>query len=267
VSRAGSASVAAVEQALPVLRASPAALISDIDGTLSPIVSRPEDATVGDDIRRALETLARLIPLVAILTAREEAVARRMVGVEGLTYVGNYALEIPGSRNPHPDFDALKSAVQPLLRDWPCIYLEEKGIAFSLHYRNCAEKVVRELLLSAISRVGDARAKVVEGKQVIEVVPAELPDKGWAFLRLLASNATEGVVYMGDDLSDVPVFRELRRRRELSGRPALGVAIADRETPASVTEYADVVLEGVGAAAEFLLELGRVLALEAVGES
>src|SRR5438094_4036895 len=76
-----------------VLAAAPAALITDIDGTISPIVARPEDATVSDAIRCALEKLAGRLPLVAVVTGRDEATARRLVGASGITYIGNYGLD------------------------------------------------------------------------------------------------------------------------------------------------------------------------------
>jgi trehalose-phosphatase len=145
-----------------------------------------------------------------------------------------------------------------LLRQWPCVFLEEKGIAFSLHYRNCADKAVRNHILAVLALVGQARAKIVEGKQVVEVVPAELPDKGWAFGRLLAAHAIESVVYLGDDLSDVPVFLEVRRRRE-AGLPGLALAVVDAETPQAVIEGADLALPGVAGTSAFLAQLVATL--------
>ena len=82
-----------VEDALLVLEGGASGLITDIDGTISPIVPRPEDAVVSAEARDALARLARSLSLVAVVTAREESVARAMVGVDGLAYVGNYALD------------------------------------------------------------------------------------------------------------------------------------------------------------------------------
>jgi trehalose 6-phosphate phosphatase len=141
-----------------------------------------------------------------------------------------------------------------LLLQLPCVTLEEKGIAFSLHYRNCLEGGVRERLLAAIaSVVSGSGVKLLEGKQVIEVVPADLPDKGAALARLLDANGIDSVVFAGDDLSDMAAFREVRRR---SG---LAIAVVDGETPAAVREAADVELGGVGAVAAFLDQLAGTL--------
>ncbi|HLF79033.1 MAG TPA: trehalose-phosphatase [Dehalococcoidia bacterium] len=245
----------AVERAISVLRRAPSALVTDIDGTISAIVARPQDARVEGPARDALRRLSKHLALVGIVTAREESVARSMVGVESLTYVGNYALESGNSATtPDGRMEQLKVAVRPLLTQMPCVTLEEKGISFSLHYRNCSEDGVRERLLDQLENLaGTAGARLVEGKQVIEVVPANLPDKGQALARLLDANGIEGVVFVGDDLSDTAAFREVKRR---SG---LAVAVVDQETPITVREAGDLELGGVEAVTAFLSRLANCL--------
>lgn len=243
-----------------MLGAAPAALITDIDGTISRIVSRPEDALVSERAKRSLAALARRLALVAVITAREEGVARRMVGVPELTYVGNYALdeEVLARFDPRA-LDGLKAAIGPLLAALPCVQLEEKGVAFSLHYRRCKEAGVREELLGRLRPLAAAAgARILEGKQVIELVPQALPDKGTAVARLLERVSARGAVYLGDDLSDIAVFRELARRRQ-RGRPGLAVAVVDEETDVSVIEAADATVAGVDGAEELLdLLAGRL---------
>ena len=251
----------AVEQALSALRAAPSALVLDIDGTISNIVSRPEEATVSDGIKDSLRRLSQHLSLVAVITAREERVARLMVGVDTLTYVGNYALRStqagPGESSGLHD---LIGVVRPLLAAMPCVMLEEKGIAFSLHYRNCLERGMRERLIALIEPLAlTAGAKLVEGKQVIEVVPARLPHKGSAVAAVLDAAAIRGTVYLGDDLSDIPAFREVVRRRRERRMPALAIAVVDSETPAALRAAADIELYGVGQVAQFLERLAADL--------
>jgi len=248
-----------VSRAAGVLAAAPAALITDIDGTISRIVARPDAAVVSESARASLGALAQRLALVAVITAREERVARRMIGVDELVYVGNYALD--GASAAHigerPLADA-EAAVRPLLRDLPCVTLEEKGVAFSLHYRNCHEEGVRERLLALVAPLAEAAdARILEGKQVIELVPRALPDKGMAVSRLLERNSIRGAVYLGDDLSDIAVFREIARRRERDGQPGLALAVVDAETDASVVDAADLTLTGVDEAEELLALLAR----------
>src|SRR5947207_8572575 len=95
-----SAAVSAVGRLVALARAileeTPAALISDIDGTISRIVARPEDATVADVARNSLEVLAGNLAVVAVVTGRDAATARQLVGANGITYIGNYGLDSEG---------------------------------------------------------------------------------------------------------------------------------------------------------------------------
>jgi len=251
----------AVEQAISILRQAPAALITDIDGTISKIVSRPEDATVSDAIKDSLRRLAQDLALVAVITAREERVARLMVGVESLTYVGNYAVQSTrAGADEISSLGDLIGVVRPLLAAMPCVMLEEKGISFSLHYRNCLEGGMRERLIALVEPLAlTTGATLVEGKQVIEVVPGGLPHKGSALANVLKDAGTRGTVYLGDDLSDIPAFREVVRRRREQRLPALAIAVVDSETPASLRAAADLELYGVEQVAQFLERLADAI--------
>lgn len=253
-----------VKDALRVLAEKPSALITDIDGTISRIVPRPEDAVVSERARDSLRRLSRLVSFVAIVTGRQETVARRMVGVEDLTYVGNYALDAATSMLlSEASVAQAKETIRPLLQPFPCVTLEEKGISFTLHYRNCDEPEIRDRLLEVIRPITEtAGVRVLEGKQVIEIAPADLPHKGVAIARLLRDNGVRGVVYLGDDLSDWPVFAEVRRRRAEEGLPGLGIVVVDEETGDAIREAGDVQLRSVDEAEEFLSQLARYLGKE-----
>ncbi len=245
----------AVERACEVLASRPSALISDVDGTLSRIVPNPPDATVSETVRAMLRRLLPHLDLLGVVTGRESDVARRMVGVEGMSYVGSYALQ-PGALGPEADgqVSSVKQAVLPYLERMPCVKLEHKDVSFALHFRNCDDPPgVRSRLLAVVEPlVASSGAKLVEGKQVIEVVPRELPDKGTAFARLLSERSIDGAIFMGDDLGDTAAFREVRRRRNEDGHPGLAIAVVDAETPAAVREYADLTLDGVDEVEAFL---------------
>lgn len=247
----------AVEAAADVLAFAPAALVTDVDGTLSRIVSRPENATVDEDIRAALRSIESRVAMVAIVTGREETVARSMVGLPELTYVGNYALDTESSDVvDETDLDAARVLVKTLLQPFPCVEIEEKGVSFALHYRNCIDLTMRERILTLVSPVAAAAgAKLLEGKQVVELVPIRLPDKSSAVARLLREREIQGVVYLGDDLGDVPVFQQMARRRQ-QGLPSLSLAVIDPETHPAVLESADMYLDGVDEVYSFLAALG-----------
>jgi trehalose 6-phosphate phosphatase len=243
----------AVDAALSVLSARPSLLVTDVDGTLSRIVARPDQATVSETARSALRSLVGKLDHVAVITGREESVARRMVGVEGLIYVGSYALDAADGLS----FDAVRPAlalVEPHLAELPCVELERKQVSFALHYRNCLDSDrVGPRLLELLEPIAARTAtRLLEGKQVIEVAPGALPDKGTALLHLMAEREIRGVVFVGDDVADAAAFREIARRRETTGAPGLSIAVVDSETPLIVRQSADLTIGGVDDVERFL---------------
>jgi trehalose 6-phosphate phosphatase len=258
---------AVVEQALAVLAARPSALVTDVDGTLSRIVPNPQDAEVDEVISRALEELLMRLDLVAVVTGREESVARRMVGVEGLTYVGSYGMDASVAvRLIDSDLSSAREAVLPFLTRVPCVTLELKDVSFSLHYRNCDNPgEVRVRLLSLVEPIAlSFGARVMEGKQVVEVVPEGLPTKASAMAHLLDTNDLRGAIFMGDDLADTVVFQEISRRRSENGLRGLSIAVLDEETDPVVRDAADTALQGVGEVELFLARLAARLAAQGV---
>jgi trehalose 6-phosphate phosphatase len=241
-------------RAFEALRDRPSALISDIDGTLSRIVSRPADAIVSERARRALREIATCLDLVAIITGRPNNVACAMVGVEEIEYMGSYALDAASVvRMAESDIGLIRDQADRLLTDLPCVTLEEKEVSFAFHYRNCAEpETVGAALLERLAPLASkGGARLLEGKRVVEVVPEALPDKDVAFVKLAADHQLRGAVFMGDDGADRAVFRAITGRRE-QGFDGLSVAVTDAETPPSVIQAADVTLAGVDEVEDFL---------------
>jgi len=242
-----------VAGALKALGEKPSALVTDVDGTLSRIVPRPEDAKVEENVRASLRRLAGLLDLVAVITGREESVARRMVGVDELTYVGSYAMDATRGLT----FDAVAPAlelVQKELDAMPCVELERKDVSFALHYRNCVDPdhIGGELMELLQPIAFSTETKLLEGKLVIEVAPAGLPDKGTALTELLLEHEIRGAVFVGDDLADATAFQQLTNRRTDSKTAGLCVAVVDDETPQAVRDAADVELRGVDDVERFL---------------
>jgi trehalose 6-phosphate phosphatase len=250
----------AVEAALTVLGERPSALVTDVDGTLSRIVSRPEDARVEETVRGSLRRMAGVLELVAVITGREESVARGMVGVDELTYVGSYAMDSTRGLT----FEAVAPAltlVEAGLTEIPCVELERKQVSFALHYRNCvdAERIGGELLEMLQPIALATGTKLLAGKLVIEVAPEALPDKGTALTGLLLEHEIRGAVFVGDDLADAEAFGELRNRRAEGRAPGLCIAVVDDETPQAVRDAADLELRGVDEVERFLEMLAERL--------
>jgi trehalose 6-phosphate phosphatase len=244
-----------VSAARQVLEQTPSALVTDIDGTISRIVARPEEATVSVLARRSLEALATRLALVAVVTGRDAATARQIVGADGITYIGNYGLDSEGFE---PGMiSSAESEARDHLASAPCVEIESKGVSFAAHYRNCPEpEAVRRFILEELVPVA-ARygARVIEGKMVVELVPGSLPDKASAILNLARRHRLNGIVYLGDDIGDIPVFEAIRRRREEEGLPGICLAVIDSETDPSVSATADEAIAGVDLSEAFLAAL------------
>ena len=252
----------ALDRALEVLAQRPAGLLTDIDGTISAIVSRPEQAVVSPRARRSLKRLVTGVDVLAVITARDAATAKRMVAVDGIEYIGNYGL-FRGSTVPGGALVAARERVRAsIAAELPCVSFEEKGVSFALHYRNCddREQARQRLMQILVAAMDEAGGRVQEGKMVIEVVPAGLPDKSAAVAHLAAREGLQGIVYLGDDLSDVAAF-ELIRERRAAGLAGVAIGVADDETAPQVRATTDLTLSGVGEVEELLErladELGR----------
>jgi trehalose 6-phosphate phosphatase len=243
-----------LDAAIDVLCLRPSALLTDVDGTLSRIVPKPDDACVEPAISRSLEVLHARLSLVAIVTARQKDVAEKMVGVPGLKYIGHYGLASGDGVGGVGEIERMKVFVRPRMREFPCVMFEDKGLSFAIHYRNCAQpEEVREQLLEVLDPVArEAHARLVEGKRVIEMVPGPLPDKGHAVRELQRDHHLNGILYLGDDVGDIAVYSELSRRRREEGLPSFAIAVVDAETDVRVIEAADATIPGVDAVQELL---------------
>jgi len=193
----------------------------DYDGTLTPIVERPEAAHLPPAAAAALAGLAaRPDTELAVLSGRALADVRARVGVAGIYYAGNHGLEIvgPGLERVHPGalatLPALREAASELGRALEAVagvQIEEKGVSLSVHYRRVAagdRTAVRERAL----RIGRARPglRCTEGKMVVELRPEVAWHKGEAlsFIRRALAHGEAGpVVFVGDDRTDEDAFR------------------------------------------------------------
>jgi trehalose 6-phosphate phosphatase len=210
-----------------------AAILLDVDGTLAPIVARPELAAVPEETRAELRRLAGRYSLVACVSGRTGEDAARIVGVEGLVYVGVHGLELSPEaerwRGPLREFAASV--------DWP---VEDKGLSVVFHYREAEDE---DGAVAALQRVA-ARAtalglKTQFGRKVLEVRPPVEADKGTAVRALLEQRGLERALYAGDDTTDLDAFRGL------DGIDiAVRIAVASAEGPAELAEAADLVVEG-----------------------
>jgi trehalose 6-phosphate phosphatase len=255
---------------LESLRADPArsAILTDVDGTLAPIVERPELATVPAPASAALERLSERYGLVGCISGRQAEEARRLVGVPGIAYAGNHGLELlpPGNGTPQLD-PALREQdaaefVATLDREDLAeaeLRLEDKGPIQALHWRGATDEAGAEAQAEEIAVAAEAAGLGVRrGRKVLELQPPVGGGKDVAVASLLAGRDLRAAVYAGDDRTDLDAFRGLRElQREGALETAVCVGIASPEGPPGLAEEADLTVHGLGGWLGILESLAR----------
>jgi trehalose 6-phosphate phosphatase len=190
----------------------------DFDGTLAPIVAARESALMRKTTRRLLAEVARLYPCVVVSGRAQADVARRLRGIGLRAVIGNHGIE------PAHASEALRIQVRRWLAELTRslaplrgIDVEDKGFSLTIHTRRVREKrKARAAISRAVSALEGAR--VVGGKEVVNVLPLGAPDKGIALERERARAGCDQALYVGDDLTDEDVFARGRPGRLLAIR-------------------------------------------------
>lgn len=247
------------------------AVFLDYDGTLTPIVDRPEDAIISASMREAVRRLARRCT-VCVVSGRDRSVVQQLMGMDDLVVAGSHGFDIWDPRvgtvrhnaaTGYEDVlakvtDRLRTEIKPVQG----AAIEIKRYSVAVHYRLVApqECPVVKAVVDALLAEHPDQLKVTPGKMVYEIQPNIDWNKGKAvqyLLRALHIDA-DGIVplYLGDDITDEDAFRALQEPLERQG---IGVVIADVGDPgeASRTTAADFVLESVGEVERFLNTLAR----------
>lgn len=210
-----------------------AAVLLDVDGTLAPIVARPEDAYVPEETRGELARLAGRYALVACVSGRPRSEVERMVGVAGVAVVGEHGLELA------PEAAAWADRVAEFARgvDWPA---ERKPLSVSFHFRRADDQDAARAYLTRVADAAEAEGLVPRwGRMVLEVRPPVAADKGTAVRTLVTRAGVRRALYAGDDRTDLDAFHGLEGL-ELGVRVAVGSA----EAPPELLAAADLVVDG-----------------------
>jgi trehalose 6-phosphate phosphatase len=245
-------------------------ILLDIDGTLAPIVARPEDASVPSRTRDLLGALGRRYRLVACLSGRRAADARRVVGLDSISYVGNHGLEYlrPGAEEPETPPALARHAARverfaaaaytEALRELG-LRLEDKHAIWSFHWRAASDEQAARELLERVA--ADARSEGLVphwGRKVLEIRPPLAHDKGVALESLVRAEELESALYAGDDTTDLDPFRKLR---ELHAAGVLAhavcVGVGSDEAPPELVREADALVEGPAGVANLLRALAK----------
>jgi trehalose-phosphatase len=214
------------------------AVFIDYDGTLTPIVSHPEDAWLSDSMRQTLRSLAARVP-VAILSGRDLDDVRGRVHVDGIVYAGSHGFDIAGAGGLRRELGAAylsvlntaETELREALDEIPGAQLERKHFSVAAHYRNVnKDDALRvDVAVDAVA-ARHRELRRIDGKKVYELLPDIDWDKGKAVLWLLETQDLVRVkvlpIYIGDDRTDEDAFRALDNR---------GVAILVSEQPQPTT--------------------------------
>lgn len=246
---------------LAALRAQPgAALVAlDYDGTLAPVVERPEDAVPAPDAVEALAAVARRVATVALITGRPAEAVVELAGlrrVRGLVVLGQYGVQrwdgTLSEQPPAPGLAEVRRRLPALLA--PGLRLEDKGHSLVVHARGAADPAgALAALEPGLTELATAHdLEVHPGRQVLEVRPPGA-DKGRALLSL-TDPAPSAVLFAGDDLGDLPGFDAVDALRE-RGVPGVTVCSDSPESPAALRDRADLVVDGPRGVVELLRQL------------
>ena len=193
----------------------------DYDGTLSPIVDRPQDARLAAPMREVVATLAARHPL-AVVSGRDLADVRALVDVPAAFYAGSHGFEIAaagGAQHRHPEalaragaLDAAQAQLGARLRDVHGALVERKTFSLAVHYRLVADADLPRVQAAVdAARAAQPGLRVQAGKKVFDFQPDVDWHKGRAVQWLMEAIGGAGLVplYVGDDVTDEDAFEAL----------------------------------------------------------
>lgn len=255
----------------------------DFDGTLSPIVDRPADARPAAGAIDVLRRLAAHVGQLAVVTGRPATEVVRLGGlaeVPGLRVLGHYGLQRwhdghLDTPEPEPGVEQARRALAELLADAPAgVEVEDKEHSVAVHTRNAAspQQTLDDLVPLLWRLADDLDLEAVPGKFVLELRPPGV-DKGGALRALVEEVGAATVVYVGDDVGDLPAFRVVAELREAGVIAGLAVAAIDyaaqaeavtdadlRDPLEALRDAADLVLPGPDAVVAWLAGIADMLA-------
>jgi trehalose 6-phosphate phosphatase len=209
-----------------------------------------------------LARLAGRYGLVAVVTGRTAAEARRILGPElaAVRVFGLYGLEgaemaenAERAEGPASPVAWIREQVGAISAQVPGSRVEDKGASLAVHYREAAApEAAARALAEALEPLALANGlRLLPGKMVLELAPAAMPGKGRVVAQACRAHGLRGCLYAGDDVADLDAFRQLCELRG-EGLIVVLVAVVSEETPAGLREAADVVVDRPAGLVAFL---------------
>jgi trehalose 6-phosphate phosphatase len=230
-------------------------LFADYDGTLTPIVDRPEDAVISKNMKEVLRCLSVLPNFtVGVISGRSLTDIINRVGLISVVYTGNHGMEIkelsgvttvaPEAKMAQPIIDGLYKELVKKLSQIKGVKVENKGLTLSIHYRLVDESIVQNVsgifedIVGSVQKAGDIR--ITHGKKVFEVRPAIDINKGDA-IRMLINKYKKGnlidsktllPIYVGDDQTDEDGFNAVEEHGN-----GISILVGDPQTDSAARYY------------------------------
>jgi trehalose 6-phosphate phosphatase len=204
-----------------------------------------------------LIAVARRYGLVACVSGRQAATARRIVSLGSITYVGNHGAEMLRGGATEAELDPEVARYAPRIREFAeeawtdrvrrlRIRAEDKDVIRAFHWRGAPDEAAAEAAVREIADRAEAAGLVTHwGRKVLEIRPPVELNKGRGVRRLVEESSIDAAAYVGDDTTDLDAFAALRRLvDEKRLRYALCVGVQSDETPAELEAQADLLVDG-----------------------
>ncbi len=229
-------------------------LITDVDGTISPIVDNPDAARVTPENLRLLKQLQKLLTLVAVISGRAAEDVAHRVGIPGVVYVGNHGMEtwVEGKVSVSEKVEGYREILRDAAPEIQAkmvrgMRFEDKGATLSVHYRQAdAPEEIGAELVPSMQAIADRFGLVLtQGRMVFEFRPPINVDKGTAFRELVNAYQLGAAFFIGDDTTDVHAFQVARQLRRSGRCQAYGLGVKSQGTPSTVLSESDFFVEDV----------------------
>jgi trehalose 6-phosphate phosphatase len=178
----------------------------DFDGTLAPIVANPTEARMHREVCILLAQLAERYPCIVISGRARADLLEKLDEVRVARVIGNHGAETELTGNEsRQHVRQWQMALASSLRSIPGLWIENKGLSLTVHYRQSAMKLEARRRIDQVVRTLQ-HVRMFGGKQVVNLVEADAPHKGDVLAAERVRLACKWVLYVGDDVNDEDAF-------------------------------------------------------------
>jgi trehalose 6-phosphate phosphatase len=235
-------------------------IITDIDGTIANIELVPSKVMITQDMRNVLTKLTSKFKKVVVLSGRSREDAIQIVNINNIVYIGNHGLEWNHNtwnlnlETLRYQLKRFQKEIEDKIIDDPNILLENKGLTLAIHYRN-SEKTPENIkkIIERINTLENSnKFTIKEGKQILDIKPALIIDKGIAIEELQKKYNIKQMIFLGDDITDVDGFKKIHNlalKKKIRGK---SIVVISDETIPEIYKNADYYVKNVNEVKIFL---------------